>query len=58
VLSDPDRDAVYTPLPNGLHSEWTKRAANAGLDVLRETPLSADAAEAESVAAHCRDGYP
>lgn len=50
-----DIDAVYNPLPNGLHGEWTTRAADAGLDVLCEKPLTADAAEAEVVAAHCRE---
>ena len=55
LLSDPDVDAVYNPLPNGLHAEWTTRAADAGLDVLCEKPLSVDAAEAESVVTHCRD---
>ena len=55
LLADPEIDAVYNPLPNGLHAEWTKRAADAGLDVLCEKPLAADAAEAQSVATHCRD---
>ena len=55
LLADPDIDAVYNPLPNGLHAEWTKRAADEGLDVLCEKPLAADADEAESVVAHCRE---
>ncbi|QLC34184.1 Gfo/Idh/MocA family oxidoreductase [Halarchaeum sp. CBA1220] len=55
VLLDADIDAVYNPLPNGLHAEWTTRAADAGLDVLCEKPLASDAAEARAVADHCRD---
>ena len=55
ALLTADIDAVYNPLPNGLHGEWTTRAADAGLDVLCEKPLTADAAEAEAVAAHCRE---
>jgi predicted dehydrogenase len=55
LLSDPEIDAVYNPLPNGLHAEWTKRAADEGLDVLCEKPLAADAQEAESVVQYCRD---
>lgn len=30
LLEDDEIDAVYVPLPNGLHAEWTKRAADAG----------------------------
>jgi predicted dehydrogenase len=54
-LLESDVDAVYNPLPNGLHGEWTKRAADAGLHVLCEKPLTADAAEAESVIERCRE---
>ncbi|MDB2262590.1 Gfo/Idh/MocA family oxidoreductase [Halorubrum ezzemoulense] len=53
LLDDDAIDAVYVPLPNGLHGEWTKRAADAGLAVLCEKPLAADAAEARAVADHC-----
>ncbi|ELZ48756.1 oxidoreductase domain protein [Halorubrum distributum JCM 9100] len=53
LLDDDALDAVYVPLPNGRHAEWTKRAADAGLDVLCEKPLAADAAEARDVVAHC-----
>jgi len=55
LLGDDGIDAVYVPLPNGLHAEWTKRAADAGLHVLCEKPLAGDAAEAQSVADRCED---
>jgi predicted dehydrogenase len=43
-------DAVYIPLPNGLHGRWTLAAVAAGKHVLCEKPFTANAAEAATVA--------
>lgn len=54
LLADPNIDAVYVPLPNHLHLEWSKRAADAGKHVLCEKPLCPTAAEAAELVAYCR----
>ncbi len=51
LIDDPDIDAIYNPLPNGLHGEWTRRAIAAGKHVLCEKPFTANADEAREVAA-------
>ena len=51
LLSDPEIDAIYNPLPNHLHLEWSLRAVQAGKHVLCEKPIGLNAREAEDMAA-------
>jgi len=49
LLANPTIDAVYIPLPIGMHADWCIEAVDAGKHVLCEKPFAANAAEAERV---------
>ena len=53
LLDDDAVEAVYIPLPNALHAEWTMRAAAAGRHVLCEKPLATGLAEAQRMVDAC-----
>jgi predicted dehydrogenase len=51
LLSDPEIDAVYIPLPNHLHLAWSIRAAQAGKHVLCEKPIALQASHLDDLIA-------
>ncbi len=50
VIEHPDVEAVYIPLPNGLHAPWAERCAAAGKHVLCEKPIGRSASETAHMA--------
>jgi predicted dehydrogenase len=54
LLNDPDIDAVYIPLPNTLHADWTRKAAERGKHILCEKPLTPTAPQAQELIEFCQ----
>ena len=49
LIADPEIDAIYIPLPNSMHAEWSIKCAEARVPTLCEKPFASDAAEAQTI---------
>ncbi|MEO6727239.1 MAG: Gfo/Idh/MocA family oxidoreductase [Blastocatellia bacterium] len=47
LLSDSEIDAIYNPMPNHLHVDWSIKALEAGKHVLCEKPIGLSSAEGQ-----------
>jgi predicted dehydrogenase len=56
LLDRDDIDAVYVPLPSGLHAEWIRRALEAGKHVLTEKPATTSSADTAELVALAKAG--
>lgn len=54
LLQDKEIEAVFIPLPNHMHTEWVKKAADAGKHILCEKPLALNADDARDAIEYAR----